>query len=117
MNAVTIKHENRTIVITKDYAKKSSNPNNKEFKDLANLKKAYREYDVVVRESAKRKSKMSRITLSNMKAYIESHDADGKIMSEFERIVKESNNSIEYSGFFGVKKWFLEQYSELKEEA
>ena len=117
MNAITVKHENRTIVITKDYAKKSSNPNNKEFKELMELKKAYRDYTVVVRASIKRNSKTSRITLSNMKAYIKNHDSDGKIMSEFERIVKESNNSIEYSGFFGVKKWFLEQYSELKEEA
>jgi HD superfamily phosphohydrolase len=117
MNAFTIKHENRTIVITKDYAKKSSNPNNKEFKELVNLKKAYREYDVVIRESRQRNSKTSKINLANMRAYIKNHDTDGTIMSEFEKVVRESKNSIQYSGFFGVKKWFFEQYSELKEEA
>lgn len=117
MNAITVKHENRTIVITKDYAKKSSNPNNKEFKELMELKKAYRDYTVVVRASIKRNSKTSRITLSNMKAYISKHDSDGSIMLEFENIVKESDNSIEYSGFFGVKKWFFEQYPDLKNEA
>ena len=114
MNAFTIKHENRTIVITKDYAKKSSNPNTDEFKNLMELKKAYRDYRVVVRETAKRKSKTSKITLSNMKAYISKHDSDGRIMVAFENVVKESTNSIEYSGFFGVKKWFFEQYPELK---
>ena len=52
-----------------------------------------------------------------MRAYIKNHDTDGRIMSEFEKVVRESKNSIQYSGFFGVKKWFFEQYSELKEEA
>lgn len=117
MNAVAIHHENRTIVITKDYSKKSSNSNNKEFKELMELKKAYRDYTIVVRTSTKKNSKTSKITLSNMKAYISKHDADGSVMTEFERIVKESGNSIEYSGFFGVKKWFFEHYSDLKKEA
>jgi hypothetical protein len=114
MNAIIVKHENRTIAITKEYAKKSSNPNNKEFKDFMEVKKAYRDYTVVVRTNTKRNSKTSRITLANMKAYISKHDSDGSIMVAFENIVKESVDSIEYSGFFGVKKWFFEQYPDLK---
>lgn len=117
MNAIKLNHENGSIVITKDYAKKSSIPNSKEYKELIEIKKAYRDYAVVVRKTAKRKSKTNKITLSNMRTYISNHDKDGTIMSDFEKIVKESDNSIEYRGFFGIKKWFLEHYSELKNEA
>ncbi|MBQ8003672.1 MAG: hypothetical protein IJ299_01060 [Oscillospiraceae bacterium] len=114
MNAITVKHENRTILITKDYAKKSSNPKSKEGMELMDFKKAYQDYSVVVRASRKRKSKISKITLANMEAYISKHDPTGSIMEAFENIVKESDNSIEYSGFFGVKKWFFEHYPDLK---
>ena len=114
MNAIKLNHENGSIVITKDYAKKSSIPNSKEYKELIEIKKAYRDYSVVVRKTTTRKSKTSKITLSNMRTYILNHDDEKKIMPMFEKIVEESDNSIEYSGFFGIKKWFLEQYSELK---
>ena len=113
MNAFTINHNAKTITITKKYAHHSSVPNSVEFKQLKELKSVYRDYSVIVRTTSRKKSKISKITLDNMKAYISKHDTDGKIMMEFESVLKESDNSIKYCGFFGIKKWFLEQYPEL----
>ena len=113
MKNFALNHDGKTIIVTKNYARQSSVPGSKAYTELMKLKNAYRDYSVVVRTTSKRKSKTSKITLANMKAYISKHDADGKIMMEFETIVKESDVSIEYRGFFGIKKWFLAQYPEL----
>jgi DNA-binding NarL/FixJ family response regulator len=113
MNAFTLNHNSKTIIITKKYAHQSSVPNSSEFAELKELKSVYRDYSVIVRTTSRKKSKTSKITLANMRAYISKHDASGTIMTEFETVVKESDESIEYNGFFGIKKWFLEQYPEL----
>lgn len=117
MKAVTINHQNKTITLTKEFAKKASEFGTQEYKELMEIKAGNREYSVEVRTAPKRKSKTSKITLANMRAYISKHDADGTTITKFETVVKESDVSIEYNGFFGIKKWFFEQYPELKGSA
>ena len=45
----TISHNDKTITLTKAYAKKANTPGTREFKELANLHKAYPDYDIVMR--------------------------------------------------------------------
>ena len=44
-----ISHNDKTITLTKAYAKKANTPGTREFKELANLHKAYPDYDIVMR--------------------------------------------------------------------
>lgn len=114
MNALTLRHENKSIVITKDFAKKSGNPKNAEYQELANVKQVYTDYTVIVRAVSKKNSKASKITLANMKAYISKHDNDGSIMMKFEAMVNEEvGENLQRTSFFAIKKWFFEQYPDL----
>lgn len=114
MNALTLRHENKSIVITKDFAKKSSNPNNAEYQKLADVKRVYADYTVIVRAVSKKNSKTNKITRANMKAYISKHDDDGSIMAKFEAMVNEkAGENLQRTSFFAIKKWFFEQYPDL----
>ena len=113
MNATRLSHESKSIIITKAFSQKANDPNQKEYRELMELKRVYRDYSIIVRSVPKRRVGMQKITLEKMRAYISKHDTDGSIMTAFEGVVKESKQSLEYSGFFGVKKWFFEQYPDL----
>ena len=114
MNALTLRHENKSIVITKDFAKKSSNPNNAEYQKLADVKRVYADYTVIVRAVSKKNSKTNKIKLADMKAYIGKHDDDGSIMMQFEAMInEEAGENLQRTSFFAIKKWFFEQYPDL----
>ena len=48
-NGCTISHNDKTITLTKAYAKKANTPGTKEFRELAQLHKNYPDYDIVMR--------------------------------------------------------------------
>ena len=45
----SVNHNEKTIVLTKAYAKKANTPGTKEFRELSKLHKAYPDYDIVMR--------------------------------------------------------------------
>lgn len=115
MNAVRINHNERTIVITKKYAKLASVYDSTEYRQLEEIKKVYPNYQVIVREVSKKSSVSSRLTLRTMENYIKMHDDDGKIMEEFKKMRDEkSGENLEKTSFFKIKKWFFAKYSDLK---
>jgi len=115
MNAVRINHNERTIVITKKYAKLASVYDNTEYRQLEEIKKVYPNYQVIVREVSKKSSVSSRLTLRTMENYIKMHDDDGKIMEEFKKMRDEkAGENLEKTSFFEIKKWFFATYPELK---
>lgn len=118
MKAVTINHQNKTITLTKEFAKKASEFGTQEYKELMEIKAGNREYSVEVRTAPKRKSKTSRVTLEDIKAYVKKHDETGELQAKLDEMTsKESGVNITKVSFFEIKAWFFEQYPELKENA
>ena len=115
MNAVRINHDERTIVITKKYAKLASEYNAPAYKELRKIKSENPNYQVIVREVSKKSTVSSRLTLRTIENYIKMHDADGKIMEEFKNKRDEkAGENLEKTTFFEIKKWFFATYPELK---
>ena len=115
MNAVRINHDERTIVITKKYAKLASEYNAPAYKELRKIKSENPNYQVIVREVSKKSTVSSRLTLRTIENYIKMHDADGKIMEEFKNKRDEKVGvNLEKTTFFEIKKWFFATYPELK---
>ena len=115
MNAVRINHDERTIVITKKYAKAASVYNTNAYNELTTIKRENPTYQVIVREVSKKTSVNNRITFSTMENYIKLHDPDGKIMEEFKKMRDEKEGeNLEKTNFFKIKQWFLNQYPNLK---
>lgn len=117
-NAVQLNHENKTIVITKEFSKSASTYNTPEYNELIEIKKNFNNYQIVVRSAPKRKRGINDITLANMRAYISKHDDENKtIMAEFDSMVNEkSGENLKRTSFFAIKKWFFEQYPDLKKK-
>ena len=115
MNAVRINHDERTIVITKKYAKAASAYNSNAYRELRKIKSENPNYQVIVREVSKKSTVSSRLTLRTIENYIKMHDADGKIMEEFKNKRDEkTGENLEKTSFFEIKKWFFATYPELK---
>ena len=115
MNAVRINHDERTIVITKKYAKLASVYNSTAYKELRKIKSENPNYQVIVREVSKKSTVSSRLTLRTIENYIKMHDADGKIMEEFKnKRYEKAGENLEKTTFFQIKKWFFATYPELK---
>lgn len=118
MNAVRINHDERTIVITKKYAKAASVYNTNAYNELTTIKRENPNYQIIVREVSKKTSVNNRITLSTMENYIKMHDPDDKIMEEFKKMRDEKvGENLEKTNFFKIKKWFLEKYPHLKKDS
>lgn len=63
-NGCTISHNDKTITLTKAYAKKANTPGTKEFRELANLHKSFPDYDIVMRTATITKDKNTHDGLS-----------------------------------------------------
>lgn len=117
MNAPRINHNERTIEITKKYAKAASTTTSNAYQELKEIRIDNPGYKVVVREVSKKTSANNRITLNTMENYIKMHDTDGKIMEEFKKRRDEKvGEKLHKTTFFQIKKWFFETYPELSEE-
>ena len=115
MTNVRINHEERTIVITKKFAKDASKYNSQAYKDLRDIKNDNPGYKVEVREVSRTTSSSNKITLATMENYIAKHDATGEIMRKFVSLRDEElGENLQKTSFFQIKKWFFETYPELK---
>ena len=112
-----INFNNNTIEITKAFAKKAANPTTEEFKELMELRKNLKGFEVVVKASAKKankKNSLKGLTYDFMRQYIERHDDDNSShMVEFNKITVKNDDTLATKKYGEVKKWFLEQYPEV----
>ena len=112
---VKINHEDRSIIIAKAFAKKASTYGTSEYKMLMEIKNDNKDYKIVVKSAPKKKVGNNDITIEDMRAYIEKHDEDGSIMKEFDLMANEKKGeNLKRTNFFVIKKWFFEQYPDLK---
>lgn len=113
-NPYTINHDAQTIVLTKEYTKRSSDPSSKEFKELAKLHKAFPEYDIVRRTAVitADKKKYSGLNFDMMEKYINTLATKETDLEEYKSIKTYYENS---KGKYGkVKAWFLKKYPNYK---
>ena len=115
-NSIMLNHETKSIVITKAFSKNASTYGTTEYKDLIKIKNDFRDYQIVVKSAPKRKRGINDISLADMEAYIKKHDDEREsIMTTFNSMVNEKvGENLKRTSFFTIKKWFFDQYPELK---
>ena len=108
----SIDHANKTITITKAFQMKANKPGTKEFRELAQLHKAYPDYDIIRRTATVSEDKKTHngLTIDRMEKYIKVLEKDNQ-----EAALKEFANAKEfYEGqraYYGkMKAWFLKKY-------
>ena len=109
-NTYAIDHANKTITLTKNYAKLANTPGTKEFRELANLHKVYPDYNIVVRTAkiSSDKKKHTGLTIARMEYHIKNIAKDDVALAQFEEVQKYYKGM---TGYYGkVKSWFLDKY-------
>ncbi len=91
-----INHDEKTITITKDYAKRSSVPGSKEFRELSKLHNTFADYDIQRRTAVIRADKNTHngLTIAFMEKYIKTLSNSEEALREFEAVkayYKDSN--------------------------
>lgn len=114
-----INHEDQTITITKDYAKRSSVPGSKEFRELTKLHAAFPEYTIQRRTATitADKEKHNGLTVDRMadyiKALVKDEGEQKKALDEFENAKSFYKDT---KGYYGkMKAWFLKNYKNYTE--
>lgn len=109
-NTYAINHAEKTITLTKKYAKLANTPGTKEFRELANLHKVYPDYDIVMRTAkvSDDKRKHTGLTIARMEYHIKNIAKDDVALAQFEEVQKYYKGM---AGYYGkVRSWFLEKY-------
>ena len=108
--APTMDHINKTITLTKAYAKKANTPGTREFRELTALHKNFPDYDITMRTATITAEKETHggLTINWMTNYIKNYIRDDIAIAEFEEAKKFYKSM---NGYYGkVKAWFLEHY-------
>ena len=109
-NTYAIDHANKTITLTKKYAKLANTPGTKEFRELTNLHKVYPDYNIVMRTAkvSSDKKKHTGLTIARMEYHIKNIAKDDVALAQFKEVRKYYKGM---SGYYGkVRSWFLEKY-------
>ncbi len=118
----TINHEDKLIVLTKDFHKRSSNPMSREFEELARLHKVYADYEITLRTAVVSSSKKTHKNLTEemMKRYMNQLPNSEEVLAEYERAkayygkeVEDKKNpgkKIIKAPYGKMKSWFLKKF-------
>ena len=117
-----INHDNKTITLTKAYAKRSSIPGAKEFRELTRLHKNFPDYDIVMRTATITAPKETHdgLTIEIMEKVIARQPNSEEIMREYNNFVafygrevndkKNPGKKIIRAPYGKVKSWFLDKF-------
>ena len=108
----SIDHANNgTIILTKAFNKKASNPHNPEYGAMIKLRSDFPNYAFQMKEISTNEDKVThaKLTYGEMEKHIRLRESDPTKMLQVFEIVK-SGSSITKSRYAYVKKWFLETY-------
>lgn len=120
-NTYAIDHDNKTITLTKAYAKQANTPGTKEFRELSRLHQAFSEYDIVMRTATITASKNTHdgLTIEMMEKIIARQSNSEELLREYNELVafwgKEVNDKknpgkkIVRAPYGKVKSWFLKK--------
>ena len=118
MRAPEVSRKDRTIVISKEFDKKSSIVGSREYYELIEIQKNFSDYNIVIR-SSKKKSDFSNIDLDFMIDYITAHDDAEKSKMEAFKILRGEtegeDGKFSKVSFFELKEWFLGTFPEIED--
>ena len=119
-NTIILDHEHNKLVMTKTFAKKSTDVRSDEYRILQEVRNAYPTYAVITREIKKNKDKESYkgLTYAYMRKYIdtveENEESRVAAHAEMDRMVLISQCHSQSKRYPVIKKWFLDKYPEVK---
>lgn len=120
-NTYAIDHANKTITLTKAYAKLANTPGTKEFRELSRLHQAFPEYDIAMRTATVTASKNTHdgLTIEMMEKIIARQPNSEELMREYNEYVafwgkkvndkKNPGKKIVRAPYGKVKSWFLKK--------
>lgn len=115
---MTINYEKKAIELTTAEMKEAKKYGSDMYKDLREARNDNPGFRVVEVKAKKSKNDFSDLNMKTIKAYVEKHGSDEQ-KEHFEFISKktitEDGEYVEAQSFFQIKKWFLEEFSELKQ--
>ena len=106
-----IYHNTKTIEMTKKESKEAAIYNSNTYKELVNIKRAFSDYSVVVREIT-RKNGCKGFSYDRMEMYIKAYGSDEQRL-QFENMRIASKDSLERGkAYKEIKEWFNETFPE-----
>ena len=116
-NEIRINDKNRTIEITKKFAANAKRFGTPEYDDLQAVRHDYPRYRIEIKTASKKADCFKGLTYDYMKGYILSHNKE--LLESFfvlcGKTEKGEKQEFAATASYGeIKKWFLDQFSELK---
>ena len=116
----SVNHNEKTIVLTKAYAKKANTPGTKEFRELSKLHKAYPDYDIVMRTATitAEKNTHDGLTIERIEKIISAQTNAEELMKEYKDFVsfwgrevkdKKTGKKVMRAPYGKVKSWYLKK--------
>lgn len=119
---MTINMKNRTIEMTKKFAKAAAKFGTDEYRQLQEARRDYPYFKVVTvsHKTSAKKDSYKGLTYAYMEKYIETHDDDEKsIMAEYlmlRGLSEEAQEALaEPCSYQGIKDWFLKKFPAIAE--
>lgn len=117
MKNYRIDYVNKTVELTKKFAKSAGVLNTPEYKELVNIRRDNPDFDVVIREIKRKAGKQTykHLTIDAMRGYIADWmGEESEELTAFEKVVALSK--VQRDPYAYVKRWFLANYKDRLEE-
>lgn len=108
MNAYSVSHITRSIIMTRNFAKAASIPDTHEYQILIKLRTENPGYDIIQRTIAKKEGKRKPPSYKQMKKYITCVENSDFYMARFEAMRKEAASK--NGSYARVLKWFRQTF-------
>ena len=108
MNAYSVNHVTRSIILTRDFAKKACIADADEYKLLIKLRTDNPGYNIIQRTIAKKEGKRKPPSYAQMKKYISCVENSDFYMTRFEAMRKEAASK--NGSYTRVLKWFRQTF-------
>ena len=108
MNAYSVNHMTRSIILTRDFAKAASIPDTDQYRLLIRLRTDNPGYEIVQRTITKKEGKRKPPSYKQMKKYISCVENSDYYMSRFEVMREEAASK--NGSYARVLKWFRQTF-------
>ena len=108
MNAYSVNHMTRSIILTRDFAKAASIPDTDQYRLLIRLRTDNPGYEIVQRTITKKEGKRKPPSYKQMKKYISCVENSDYYMARFEAMCEEAASK--NGSYARVLKWFRQTF-------
>ena len=114
MTTITINAKNRTIELSKAFAKAASLFGSEEYRQLQEARRGYPNYRVItVKQKGTGKAEFAKLSFDFMDKYIANHDVSDDLKAEYRSLRGLDENGVAVD-FQIVKDWFLNNFPEFE---